>query len=82
MLSHSVCVNGETSCRDTTKLFMFSPNYLENPGHFAIRLAEQISCRPRSLCGHGNPIARRTSTTTRTIPNSEFGLNLIFGFWV
>jgi len=49
---------------------------LENPDRFAIRLAEQISCRTSVSLRSRNPIATRTSTTTRTrtIPN--------FGIWV
>src|SRR5271166_4518508 len=47
---------------------------LENPDRFAIRLTEQISCRKSVSLRSRNPHAPRTSTTTRTIRISEFGL--------
>jgi hypothetical protein len=48
MFSHSVCVNGETSCSDTTKLFMFSPKYLmtallERIAAFPVKMIEYLS---------------------------------------
>ena len=47
---------------------------LENPDRFAIRRAEQISCRTSVSLRSRNPNAPRTSTTTRTRTIPNFGV--------